>query len=415
MEEGESKAHMQRTRRRGLAWLAFLVGLFAAGWWISELLVADTVATDNAYVQGNVVVVTPQVAGTVLSIQAEETHRVEAGQVLVSLDATDAGNTLKHKAARLARVVRETRAMYPKANTLRSTLAIRQSAVKRARMELVHSEEKLERRQALQASGVLPREELQDAKAHHDAAQSELAAAESSVEAAREELKAQLALTTGVVIQRHPMIEEAAVEMREAWLAVKRCQVRAPLAGYIARRNVQIGQRVGAGAALMSIVALDKLWVEANFKENQLRDVRIGQPASLTADLYGQDVVYKGQVVGIGIGTGSAFALLPPQNATGNWIKILQRVPVRIALDPKTLAEHPLRLGLSMRVVVDTRNRSGPMLSIAAQEIPAVETKIFDSLSAGAEEAVQEVIDANLNPEPQQSAGVMGEGSSSRP
>ena len=368
------------------------------------LLVRDSIATDNAYVQGNIVVVTPQVAGTVLAIHAEETARVEAGQVLVTLDATDARNTLNHKQVRLARVVRETRALYLKAETLRATVAIRQSNVERARGELARTTEGLKRREALQAGGAVSREELQNARADHDAARSELAAAEAGVVAAREELIAHLALTEGLPIERHPAIEEAAVEMREAWLAVNRAEIRAPLAGQLARRQVQLGQRVAAGANLMAIVALDQVWVEANFKEGQLRDIRIGQPVSLTSDLYGASVRFEGRVVGLGAGTGAAFALLPAQNASGNWIKIVQRIPVRIALDPQQLERHPLRIGLSMKVAVDTQDRHGPMIGDLPPEAPPLSTSVFEALDKGADEAVRRVIGLHL-----QAQGLVGE------
>ena len=366
------------------------------GWAWDKLLARDSVATDNAYVQGNIVVVTPQVAGTVLAIHADETSRIEAGQTLVTLDATDARNTLSHKSVRLARVVRETRALYLKADTLRSTVAIRQSGVERARAELARATEGLKRREALQASGAVSREELQNARATYDAARSEMAAAESGVVGAREELVAHLALTEGLPLERHPAIEEAAVEMREAWLAVKRAEIRAPLSGQVAQRQVQLGQRVPAGANLMSIVALDQLWVEANFKEGQLRDIRIGQPVTLTSDLYGASVRFSGRVVGLGAGTGSAFSLLPAQNASGNWIKIVQRIPVRVALDPGQLAKYPLRIGLSMTVVVDTQNRDGPMLADPPPDAPPLSTDVFEALDRGADEAVRTVIGAHL-------------------
>jgi membrane fusion protein (multidrug efflux system) len=364
-------------------------------------------------VQGNIVVVTPQVAGTVLAIHADEMGRVEAGQILVTLDASDARNTLSHKSVRLARAVRETRALYLNADTLRSTIAIRQSGVARAQAEFARATDGFKRRQALQASGAVSREELQNARATYDAARSELAAAEASVVAAREELLAQLALTEGVELVRHPAVEEAAVEMREAWLAVKRAEIRAPLAGQVARRQVQLGQRVAAGANLMSIVALDQVWVEANFKEGQLRDIRIGQPVTLTSDLYGPSVRFHGRVAGLGAGTGSAFSLLPAQNASGNWVKIVQRIPVRMTLDPLQLASHPLRLGLSMSVVVDTRNRDGAMLTDAAREPARVSTDVFESLDKGADAAVRQVIRAHLKSAlPQQDPRILLDGSS---
>jgi membrane fusion protein (multidrug efflux system) len=184
--------------------------------------------------------------------------------------------------------------------------------------------------------------------------------------------------------------------MREAWLAVNRAEIRAPLSGQVARRQVQLGQRVAAGANLMSIVALDQVWVEANFKEGQLRDIRIGQPVTLTSDLYGSAVRFTGRIVGLGAGTGSAFSLLPAQNASGNWIKIVQRIPVRVAIDPQQLEKYPLRIGLSMRVVVDIQDRDGPMLGDAPPDSPSLSTDVFQSLDKGADEAVRRVIGEHL-------------------
>jgi membrane fusion protein (multidrug efflux system) len=373
--------------------------LLAGGWWAwTWLAPGESVTTDNAYVQGNVVVVTPQVSGTVLSVHTDATQRVESGQLLIRLDATDARNDLEHKSEQLARVVRETRNMYLQSQTLRSTLAVRESAVEKARVEVAHALEKLSRRQSLQASGMVSREILQDAQAAYDSARSELASAEASATAAREALQAQLALTAGVPIEQHPAIREAAVQLREAWLAVKRAEIHAPLSGFIAQRQAQVGQRVAAGANLLSIVALEQLWVEANFKENQVRDIRIGQPARLLADLYGDSVVYRGRVEGLGVGTGSAFALLPAQNATGNWVKVVQRVPIRIALEADGLASHPLRIGLSMRVEIDTRDRSGALPVGTPPHRAAAQTQVFDALETGADEAVRAIIEANLRP-----------------
>ncbi len=392
--------------------ILLVVGIFLA--W-NFLVGHDVVTTDNAYVHGNVVVVTPQVTGTVISIHAEETARVEAGQMLIRLDTTDSSNQLRHQSARLARVIRETSAMYPEAERLRSTIMTQESAVERAKTELMHAEEKLRRREALKAGGMVAQEQLQEARVEFDRARSAVAAAQSSEKTARDGLDVQLALTAGVTIQQHPLVEEAASDMREAWLAVKRAEIRAPLSGHVAQRSVQIGQRVAPGANLMSVVDLTTLWVEANFKETQLGQIRVGQPATLTADIYGSSVTYRGRVTGLGIGTGAAFALLPPQNATGNWIKILQRVPVRIALDPRELAGHPLRLGLSMRVSVDTSDRSGPMLSPAAPPAAILETRVFGELESAALEAIRRVIETHLRTGTGAKAKPRSDGKGARP
>lgn len=395
-----------RPRRRAVsAVLATLLAVSLGGWASASWLADDRVSTDNAYVHGNVVVVTPQRTGTVLAIRADDTDRVEAGQVLVTLDSADARNALQHRSSQLARIVRETRSMYLEADALRSNVTIRESDLVRARAELSLATDAWTRRETLHARNAISREELRNAQAAYESARSRLAAAEAAVAAGREALRAHLALTEGVPIDRHPSVAAAAAEVREAWLAVQRAEVRAPLSGYVARRNVQVGQRVDAGANLMSVVELDKVWVEANFKEAQLRRVRIGQPARLTADLYGKAVVYEGRVAGLGAGTGSAFALLPAQNATGNWIKVVQRVPVRISLDRAQLAAYPLRIGLSMRVAIDTADRSGPALDDARHAPAAVETTIFETLERGAADWVREIVDSHLGPERSRQAG----------
>lgn len=387
-------------RRRALSGVLATLLFASLGWWASaNWLAGDRVSTDNAYVHGNIVVVTPQRTGTVLAIRADDTARVEAGQVLVTLDSTDARNALQHQSAQLARIVRETRSMYLEADALRSNVMIRESDLARARAELSLATDAWTRREMLHVRDAVSREELKNAQVAYDSARSRLAAAEAAVAAGREALRAHLALTEGVPIDRHPSIVAAAAEVREAWLAVQRAEVRAPLSGYVARRNVQVGQRVDAGANLMSIVELDKVWVEANFKEAQLRRIRIGQPARLTADLYGETVVYEGRVAGLGAGTGSAFALLPAQNATGNWIKVVQRIPVRLSLDRTQLAAHPLRIGLSMRAAIDTADQSGPALDDARHPASTIETTIFEALERGAAEWVREIVDSHLAPE----------------
>lgn len=383
--------------------LLALATLAALAW--ATLHDETSVATDNAYVKGNVVVLTPQVPGTVVSVRTDETSRVEKDEILVTLDDTDARNLLRQKAMQLARVVRETKTMYLNAGTLRSALTVRTAHVDRARAEVARTAERLERREALYARGMITREDIEGARASHRTALSELAAAEAAVGEAREALGAQLALVDGVQIEQHPAIGAAAAEMRDAWLAARRTEIRAPLSGHVARRNVQVGQHAQAGANLMLIVALDQLWVEGNFKESQLRHIRIGQAARLSADAYGQSVTYSGRVAGLGAGTGAAFALLPAQNATGNWTKIVQRVPVRIALDRQQLDQHPLRIGLSMRVEIDIRDRSGPRLGERAPEDASARTPIFDALGSGADEAVRRIIAENLRPGTARAAG----------
>ncbi len=314
-------------RRRALAVLGVLVLVAGAAWVGYDRLVGSRhESTDNAYAQGPMVQVTPQVGGTVTAILVDEGDPVKAGQTLVRLDPADARLALQQAEAALGLAVRQTRALYA------------------------------------QPAGAA-------------------------------------ALTEGVKVENHPAVLAAAARLREAWLASQRLALPAPVEGYVARRSVQLGQRVAAGTPLMTIVPLEQVWVDANFKEVQLRKLRIGQPVTLTADLYGRQVTYHGKVAGLGVGTGAAFALLPAQNATGNWIKVVQRVPVRVALDPKELAAHPLRVGLSMHAEVDVREQGGRMLD-EATEAAGSQTQALAVDDAGADALVRKVIAANLGAAP---------------
>ena len=384
-------------RRRGLLAVTLVVVLGAIGygaWWL--LVGSRYVSTDNAYAQANVVQVTPQVGGTVLAIHADDTDLVQAGQPLVTLDPADAALALEQAEAQLGQTVREVRALYANDASLASSVTLREAEAARARSELERLTGDLERRTGLLPSGAVGAEEVQHARDAISSARSALAAAEAAVVAAREQRTAAEALTEGTSIEQHPNVLRAAARVREAWLATKRSTLPSAVTGYVARRSVQVGQRVQAGAPLMAVVPLDQVWVDANFKEAELRDMRIGQPAMITADVYGRDIKYTGTIIGLGAGTGASFALLPAQNATGNWIKVVQRVPVRIALDPKQVREHPLRVGLSMHVRVDIQKRDGAMLASAARREPVAATPVFDELAKGADERVAEIIAANL-------------------
>jgi len=251
------------------------------------------------------------------------------------------------------------------------------------------------RRAPLVSSGAVGKEEFNHVNSQLAAARSSVASAQSALRAAREQLASNQALTDGTAAEQHPNVQRAAARVREAYLALNRADLLAPVDGYVAKRSVQVGQRVQAGAPLMSVIALNQVWVEANFKESQLKNLRIGQPVELVADVYGNKVAYHGAVEGLGAGTGSAFALLPAQNATGNWIKVVQRVPVRISLDAKELASHPLRVGLSMEAKVDVSKTDGRMLADAARAPAAQTTSIFDARDSAADAAVRRTIAAN--------------------
>ena len=355
--------------------VALLAGAYAAqadGRWVS---------TEDAYVEGNVVQVTPQVGGVVTAIRADNTDRVEPGAVLIELNGVDAQLSLDAARANLARSVRQVRGQFAMAGQDGATVALR-------KVDLARAEEDVARRSALARIGAIPGEELVHA-------QQAVRTARAALAVASEQLKRNHALIDGTTVESHPDVQAAAVQLRNASVALARTKVVAPVGGVVTRRGVQVGQRVAAGAPLMSVVPLDHLWVTANLKESQLRNVRIGQPVRLTTDLYGEGVVYHGRVLGQDAGTGSAFSLLPAQNATGNWIKVVQRVPVRIALDPAEVAAQPLQLGLSMRVEVDTETRDGKRL-VAAQGQPQVyTTAVYADELAQADAQVRAIIDAN--------------------
>jgi membrane fusion protein (multidrug efflux system) len=352
-------------------------------------------STDNAYVQAPLVQITPRIDGTVVAVEVDDTDAVKAGQLLVRLDATDARLAVQRASAALAQAVREVRVLQAQDGSYDAQIKARRADVERLRAELAKAEDDAARRATLQATGAISDEEIRHAEAARAAARSALVAAQSAQAAAEQQAAANLALSDGTRVDSHPSVQRAAAALREALLTLRRTELRAPQAGQIARRTVQVGQRIAAGATLMALIPLDQVWVEANFKEEQLRHMRLGQPVLLTADAYGAQVEYRGRIVGIGAGTGAAFALLPAQNATGNWIKVVQRVPVRIALDGPLPAEHPLRVGLSMHATVHLNQTAAAVAAPAAA--PAADAPAEDERRE-ADEAVRRIVEANLKP-----------------
>ena len=346
--------------------------------------------------QANVVQVTPQVSGTVVAINADDTDFVKAGQSLVKLDPADAQVALDQAEAQLAQTVREVRTMYVNNGSLKAQIAAREADAARAQSDVLRAQDDVARRAPLVRTGAVGQEEFNHVTAQLAAAKSGLAAAQSAAEAAREQLVSNQSLTKNIPVEQHPNVLRAAARVREAYLALRRVELVAPVDGYVARRSVQLGQRVQAGAPLLSVVALNDVWVDANFKEGQLRNLRIGQPVELEADVYGKKVTYHGTIEGLGAGTGAAFALLPAQNATGNWIKVVQRVPVRIALDRKQVVEHPLRVGLSMDAKVDVSKTDGRVLADVTQRPARAQTSVFDRGNEQADAEVKKIIAANL-------------------
>ncbi|WP_198086323.1 efflux RND transporter periplasmic adaptor subunit, partial [Variovorax sp. E3] len=384
-------------RRRALTALAAVVIVAGGGWGLYEWLVASHYEdTDNAYVSGNVIQITPQIGGTVMAIGADDTDFVKAGQPLVQLDPADAKVALEQAEAALAQAVRQVRTLYANNGSLAAQVTLRQSDIVKAQSDIAKAQDDLQRRRALSGNGAVSKEELNHAETQLDTAKSALAAAQAGVVAAKEALVSNQSLTEGTSVAQHPSVLAAASKVREAYLATQRVAMPAPVDGYVAKRTVQLGQRVAAGTPMMSIVPLNQLWVDANFKEVQLRNIRIDQPVKLTADVYGKKVEYTGKVAGLGVGTGSAFALLPAQNATGNWIKVVQRVPVRIALDPEQLKANPLRIGLSMDAEIDISSKSGKMLADAPRATALTQTAVYSQLDRGADAEVDRIVAANL-------------------
>jgi membrane fusion protein (multidrug efflux system) len=339
--------------------------------------------TDDAYVNGNVVQITPQVPGTVVSIGADDGDLVHAGDVLVRLDPSDADVALAEAKANLAATVRKVRGLYSSVSGAQADVAARQTAVDKARADY-------QRRVALAKSGAISAEEL----AH---ASDALTSAESNLVTAQQQYQTSKVLVDDTVVASHPDVQAAAARLRAAFLDDERATLVAPVDGYVAKRSVQVGQRVQPGAALMAVVPLRGVWVDANFKETQLTDMRIGQPVTIESDVYGGKVAYKGKVQSLGVGTGSAFSLLPAQNATGNWIKIVQRIPVRIVFDdPAQLDKHPLRIGMSLSVDVGLHDRSGPMLSQHAPSKPVFSTDVYRQQLASADATITQIVHANM-------------------
>jgi len=383
-------------RKKALTAVAAAVVLAGVGYGAYWALVLNHYeTTDNAYVQGNVVQITPQVGGTVVSINADDTDHVKAGQLLVKLDPADAQVALDQAEAQLAQTVREVRTLYANNSTLKAQIDLRAADLARAQSDVARAEDDVSRRSPLLATGAVGKEEFNHSTSQLAVAKSSVVAAQSAVLAAREQLLSNQTLTDGVQVDQHPNVQRASARVREAYLALHRAELLAPVDGFIAKRSVQLGQRVQAGAPLMSVIALNQLWIDANFKESQLKNLRIGQPVELQADVYGKKVDYHGTIAGLGAGTGSAFSLLPAQNATGNWIKVVQRVPVRVSLDPKELAEHPLRIGLSMDAKVDVSKLDGRMLADGSRPSASTQTAVFEQSNSAADAEVRKIIAAN--------------------
>jgi membrane fusion protein (multidrug efflux system) len=340
-------------------------------------------STDDAYVNGNVVQITPQITGTVVSIGADDGDLVKQGDVLVLLDKADADVALENAAANLAETVRRVRGLYSTVSGAQADVAVRQTALQKAK-------EDYGRRVELANSGAISAEELSHAK-------DELTAAESSLTTAQQQLETNRVLVDDTIVTSHPGVKAAIAQYRAAYLTEARTTLLAPVTGYVAKRIVQVGQRVQPGASLMAVVPLHGVWIDANFKETQLTHMRIGQSVEVTSDIYGSAVKYAGKVLELGVGTGGAFSLLPSQNATGNWIKIVQRMPVRVVFThPDQLDRNPLRIGMSLDAKVDLHDESGPTLAQQVPSQPAFSTDVYQQQLLHADERVAQIIHENM-------------------
>ena len=373
-------------RRKKIVWTFVLVCLFLAliGFLLWLLVLRFIEYTDDAYVEGNQVYITPLRPGFITSIHTDDTFLVKKGQLLVELDKTDSIIALNLAKKNLAQVVREVCQLFHQVFAYRAEIEIRKAELIKASQDYNHRKDVIE-------EGGVSLEDFEHAIAALRANFFSLQVTEVLYEKA-------LSAVQGTSIKSHPLVLEAADKVRDAWVQLYRCQIYAPVEGLVAQRKIQVGMWADAGQPLMSVIPLDQIWVNANYKETQLKKMRIGQKAKITSDLYGSDVVFHGTIVGLPGAAGNAFSLLPPQNLTGNWIKIVQRVPVRIALDPEELTQHPLRIGLSLESIVDLRDMQGLLVPTSNHMSPTYETPIYKYEEEGDEEAIAEIIEENLDP-----------------
>jgi membrane fusion protein, multidrug efflux system len=385
VEQDAAKNQALTRKEKKRFWLKLVIGIFfilGLAYVIYWLFIARFyVSTDDAYVAGNTVQTMPQISGHVLKILADETDFVQKGEVVTCLDPIDVRIALQTEEANLALTLRNTSQLYFNIAKEYDNIAIQQA-------NLDKLQEHLLRRKPLARENVISTETLTDLQA-------DVASAKASLDLAKVRLASATALVANSTLYNHPQVRLATTRLRDAFLNFQRAVIYAPETGYVAKRPVQVGQEVTPSTILMIIVPLNQIWVDANYKETQLKNIRIDQPVKLTADAYGRHVVYHGHVVGLSPGTGSAFDILPPQNATGNWIKIVQRLPVRIEIDPSDLKRYPLRIGLSVRVTVNTRNRRGKVLSRIPRREVIYRTEDYNANVKKANALIERIYKAN--------------------
>ncbi|CAM7988009.1 multidrug efflux MFS transporter periplasmic adaptor subunit EmrA [Atlantibacter hermannii] len=385
----ENSAPQQAVNKKGkrkslliLLTLLFIVLAVAYGiYWF--LVLRHYEETDDAYVAGNQVQIMAQVSGSVTKVWADNTDFVKKGDVLVTLDPTDAQQAFEKAQTELASSVRQTHQLMINSKQYQANIELQKTALAQAQSDL-------NRRIPLGSANLIGREELQHAR---DAVTS----AQAQLDVAIQQYNANQAMILGSKLEDQPAVKQAATEVRNAWLALERTKIVSPMTGYVSRRAVQPGAQISPTTPLMAVVPATNLWVDANFKETQLAHMRIGQPATVVSDIYGDDVKYTGKVVGLDMGTGSAFSLLPAQNATGNWIKVVQRLPVRIEIDAKQLEQHPLRIGLSTLVEVDTSNRDGQVLANQTRSEPIYESNAREISLEPVNTLINDIVRANAN------------------
>ncbi|MEZ2585720.1 multidrug efflux MFS transporter periplasmic adaptor subunit EmrA [Kluyvera intermedia] len=380
----QQPANKKGKRKRALILLTLLfviIGVAYGSYWF--LVLRHFEETDDAYVAGNQVQIMSQVSGSVTKVWADNTDYVQQGDVLVTLDQTDAQQAFEKAQTELASSVRQMRQLMINNKQLQANIDIRKTTLSQAQTDL-------SRRVPLGSANLIGREELQHAK---DA----VASAQAALNVAIQQYNANQAMILGTKLEDQPTVRQAATDVRNAWLALQRTKIVSPMSGYVSRRSVQPGAQISPTTPLMAVVPASNLWVDANFKETQLAHMRIGQPVTVISDIYGDDVKYTGKVVGLDMGTGSAFSLLPAQNATGNWIKVVQRLPVRIELDADQLAKHPLRIGLSTLVKVDTTNRDGQILANQLRSSPAYESNAREISLTPVNKLINDIVQANAN------------------
>ena len=369
-------------RKKGLSifiLLLLLISIGSAAYWF--FFIKGFEETEDAYVSGNQVMVSAQVAGNISKINVDNMDPVQAGDVLLELDDTNAKLSFEQAKSNLANAVRQV-------SQLNYTVKQLKSAVRANEITLAQAQGNLNRRVQLVKDGAIDKESFQHAKEAVELAKANLTTSQN-------QLGANQALLLDGPLSEQPQIQSAVSNLKQAWLNLERTKIRSPIKGYVARRNAQVGQAVSVGGALMAVVTTDQMWLDANFKETQLTHMRIGQPVEIHFDLYGKDKTFNGKVVGIEMGTGSAFSLLPTQNATGNWIKVVQRVPVRIQLDPQQLAENPLRIGLSATVKVNVSDSQGETLRDQAPSTTLYSTNVLQYDESAVNNLIESIIRDN--------------------